>query len=160
MVHCTWENPHPDKLIKAITFESAVSVSSPFLYAISLESAAAAAADRDVTSLLAEARLKITMVNGATDVTVKHVSGLLKQALPGVKDSAELKIQHAIASAETLKVRGLHADALKRLEGLVSDDNDVRNSLLKLQGRIHHAAGDLRSATKAVSYTHLRAHET
>ncbi len=151
VVHCTWENPQPDKVIKAITFESAVSVSSPFLYAISLESAAAAAADRDVTSLLAEARLKITMVNGATDVTVKHVSGLLKQALPGVKDSAELKIQHAIASAETLKVRGLHADALKLLEGLVSDDKDVRNSLLKLQGRIHHAAGDLQSATKALS---------
>jgi len=151
VVHCTWENPQPDKVIKAITFESAVSVSSPFLYAISLESAAAAAADRDVTSLLAEARLKITMVNRATDVTVKHVSGLLKQALPGVKDSAELKIQHAIASAETLNIRGLHADALKLLEGLVSDDKDVRNSLLKLQGRIHHAAGDLQSATKALS---------
>ena len=152
LVHCVWENPQPDKTIKAITFESAVSISSPFLYAISLESAASSSAgDREVASILTEARLKLAMVNGATAVTTKYVSGLLKQALPGVKDSAELKIEHAIASAETLKAQGLHADALKQLEGLVSHDKDVRNTLLKLRGRIHHAAGDLPSATKVLS---------
>ena len=151
VVHCTWENPQPDKVIKAITFQSAVSSSSPFLYAISLESAAPPAGDRDTASLLAEARLKITMVNGATDVTTKHVSGLLKRALPGIQDNAGLKIRHAMASAETLKAQGRYADALKLLEDLVSDDRDVRNSLLKLRGRIHYAAGDLPKAVKMLS---------
>ena len=151
LAHCVWENPHPDKTLTAITFASAVSVSSPFLFAISLESAAAADDDRDVSSILAEARHKTTMVNGATAVTAEYVSVLLKQTLPQVEDNPELKIQHAIASAEALNVQGLHTDALNLLEGVASDDQEVRNTVLKLQGRIHHAAGDVPRARQMLS---------
>jgi tetratricopeptide (TPR) repeat protein len=149
--HCTWENPEPTKVIQAITFESAGAPGSPFLVAMSLESTAPSASDRDVASILREARLKSTMVNGATTLTFDHVLALLKQAQPMVRDNPGLKIQHAIANAENMKARGLHGDALKQIEGLTSNDKDVENSLLKLRGRIHHAAGEFQSATKMLA---------
>ena len=146
--HCTWENPKPTQLIKSITFESAGVRGSPFLVAISLESPATPRKEQDTKSILREARLKATMVNGATATTFDHVTALLKQVGPTTKLTPTLKLQHAIVSAENMTARGLHDDALKHLEGVSSRDTGSENTLLKLRARIHQANGEMQTASQ------------
>ncbi|MBQ10901.1 MAG: hypothetical protein CMJ45_05065 [Planctomyces sp.] len=150
LVHCTWENPHPGKAIKSITFESNGSVGSPFLVAITLESPGDhPRGDSDTAAIVSAARHKMSMVNGATDATVGHVAALLKKTLDQVKDTS-LQVDHVISSAAVLSARGQHSQAIKLLDGL-SSNTSHQNPLLKARSRIHYRAGDLERASNALA---------
>ncbi len=148
LVHCTWENPHPDKAIASITLESAKNNGSVFLVAMTLEVAESPDKKRDARSLLAEARLKSNMVNGASDVTFGHVEALLAQATAAARGRDDLAVPLAHSRAELLLARGKHKEAIAAIDGLSSGDRKTEFALRTLRGRALYQGGDTDGAVR------------